>query len=115
MTQVSIGSGIAQASKPPVQFDAKTGRNVAWKIPLPGVARRLAKIEGELVDGRGFVLLRGLPRERYSQAELELIYWGLGMHLGEPWPQNAKGHVLGLRDLCIGKRSISLGASFPQP
>ena len=23
------------------------------------------------------------------------IYWGIGRHLGEPWPQNAKGHLLG--------------------
>ena len=23
------------------------------------------------------------------------MYWGIGMHLGEPWPQNAKGHLLG--------------------
>jgi hypothetical protein len=24
-----------------------------------------------------------------------LAYWGLGAHLGKPWPQNHKGHVLG--------------------
>ena len=24
-----------------------------------------------------------------------LAYWGIGAHLGRPWPQNAKGHLLG--------------------
>ena len=53
------------------------------------------QIERELINGRGFVLLRGIPRERYSQAEMEMLYWGIGMHLGAPWPQNQFGHVLG--------------------
>ncbi len=65
------------------------------QFPIPGLASRLEKIEHELIDGRGFVLLRGLPRERYSQAQMELLYWGLGMHLGAPWAQNRHGHVLG--------------------
>ena len=64
-------------------------------FPLPTLARRLASIERELIDGRGFVLLRGIPRDRYDQAEMELLYWGIGMHLGTPWPQNQYGHVLG--------------------
>lgn len=64
-------------------------------FPLPTLAPRLAAIERELIDGRGFVRLRGLERDRYSQAEMELLYWGLGMHLGSPWPQNQHGHVLG--------------------
>lgn len=64
-------------------------------FPLPELSKRLAVVEQELIDGRGFVLLRGLDRGRYSQEEMELVYWGIGMHLGRPWPQNARGHVLG--------------------
>jgi hypothetical protein len=64
-------------------------------FPLPGLARRLKAIEQELIQGRGFVLLRGIPRERYSREEMEMLYWGIGMHLGHPWPQNQYGHVLG--------------------
>ena len=26
---------------------------------------------------------------------MEILYWGIGMHLGFPWPQNKHGHVLG--------------------
>jgi hypothetical protein len=64
-------------------------------FPLPTLGRRLEAIERELMDGRGFVLIRGLPRERYSNDEMCLAYWGVGAHLGRPWPQNAKGHLLG--------------------
>ena len=64
-------------------------------FPLPSLSDRLAGVERELIDGRGFVRLSGLRRERYEQSEMEMIYWGLGAHLGHPWPQNKKGHVLG--------------------
>jgi hypothetical protein len=64
-------------------------------FPLPTVADRLAGIERELIDGRGFVRLRGIDRDAYSQTEMELLYWGIGAHLGLPWAQNKHGHVLG--------------------
>jgi hypothetical protein len=62
---------------------------------LPTLAGRLKAIERELMEGRGFVLIRGLPRERYSNDEMCLAYWGIGAHLGRPWPQNHYGHLLG--------------------
>ncbi len=64
-------------------------------FPLPTLSRRLKAIEAELMDGRGFVLLRGLPRDRWTNDDMCLAYWGIGAHLGKPWPQNHKGHVLG--------------------
>jgi alpha-ketoglutarate-dependent taurine dioxygenase len=64
-------------------------------FPLPTLAPRLARIENELINGRGFVRLRGIDRSAYSQDEMELLYWGIGMHLGSPWAQNKHGHVLG--------------------
>jgi hypothetical protein len=64
-------------------------------FPLPTLGHRLSRIEKELMDGRGFVLIRGLPRARYSNDEMCLAYWGIGAHLGRPWPQNHHGHVLG--------------------
>ncbi len=65
------------------------------QFPLPTLGPRLHRIENELINGRGFVLIRGLPRERYSNDEMCLAYWGIGAHLGKPWPQNHHGHVLG--------------------
>ena len=64
-------------------------------FPLPTLGPRLQGIEDELMNGRGFVLLRGLPRERWSNDEMCLAYWGIGAHLGKPWPQNHYGHLLG--------------------
>ena len=64
-------------------------------FPLPILAPRLKRIENELIGGRGFVRLRGVPRERYDNDAMCLIYWGIGAHLGKPWAQNRHGHVLG--------------------
>lgn len=64
-------------------------------FPLPNLQHRLETIERELINGRGFVRLRGVERDAYSQSEMEILYWGIGMHLGVPWPQNKHGHVLG--------------------
>ena len=64
-------------------------------FPLPTLAATLDDVTRNLIDGRGVVLIRGLPVERYDKRRASTIYWGVGMHLGRPWPQNAKGHVLG--------------------
>src|SRR5262245_41919776 len=45
-------------------------------FPLEGFARTLEGIADELENGRGFVLIRGLPVERYSEAQASTIYWG---------------------------------------
>jgi hypothetical protein len=67
----------------------------AQDFPLPGLRPRLLDAARELIDGRGVLLIRGLDIGRYERAEAEAIYWGIGTHLGRPWPQNAKGHLLG--------------------
>jgi hypothetical protein len=65
------------------------------EFPLDGLAAKLALVERELIDGRGFVRLSALPADRFSDDDLTLLYWGIGMHLGDPWPQNKHGHVMG--------------------
>lgn len=64
-------------------------------FPLPNLTAQIDNIEDELINGRGFKLISGLPVERYSDADASMIYWGIGMHLGNPWPQNKHGHLLG--------------------
>jgi hypothetical protein len=64
-------------------------------FPIPRFSRSLAEVSQELEDGRGLVLLRRLPVERYTEAELRIIYWGLGLHLGTPRSQNAQGELIG--------------------
>ncbi len=64
-------------------------------FPLQRVAAELEKILNDVEHGLGFKLLRGIPRERYSDEDCALLYWGLGVHLGKPVSQNARGHLLG--------------------
>jgi len=64
-------------------------------FPLPTLAATIHRFEDELIDGRGFQLISGLPVERYGDADASAIYWGIGVHLGHPWPQNKHGHLLG--------------------
>lgn len=64
-------------------------------FPLDRLVPRLAEVERELIDGRGFQRISRLDTGRYSDDELTMLYWGIGMHLGNPWPQNKHGHVMG--------------------
>jgi alpha-ketoglutarate-dependent taurine dioxygenase len=73
-------------------------------FPLPALARRIADITRELLHGRGFVLLRGVPVERWGNRLSAVAFYGLGVHIGRPRTQNAQGHLLGhVRD--VGLRS----------
>lgn len=65
-------------------------------FPLPGLAADLQRYADELENGRGFVLLRGLPVERYSDDDINALYYGLGLHMGTPVRQNPKGELLGM-------------------
>ncbi len=64
-------------------------------FPLPNFTEKIDEVVDRLSHGRGLCLVRGLPRERYSAADCELIYWGIGTHIGRPVSQNARGHLLG--------------------
>ena len=67
---------------------------------LPTLGPRLAALRNELQRGRGLVLLRGLPVDRWGRRCSAVAFYGLGAHLGRPRPQNAQGHLLGhVRDL----------------
>ena len=67
----------------------------AEQFPLPTLSPLLAELAERLVNGRGFTRIAELDVERLGSEDASWIYWGIGMHLGEPWPQNAKGHLLG--------------------
>ena len=64
-------------------------------FPLPTLGARLVDTAHELIEGRGVVLIRGVSVERYGPDRASAIYWGIGSHLGRPWPQNHNGHLLG--------------------
>ena len=74
---------------------------------LPTLAPRLARLLDELLEGHGFVLLRGLPVSRWPRALSAAAFLGLGCHLGRMRPQNAAGHLLG------HVRDVGLSATDP--
>lgn len=78
-------------------------------FPLPKLGPVLRGLLHELLDGRGFVLLRGLPVERWTRGQQAVAYMGLGSWLGRPRSQNAKGHLLGhVKDLGLDIRDPSV-------
>lgn len=77
-----------RAGKPLVEM-------VAADFPLRTLSAVLADVRNELLDGRGFVYLRGLPVADLTQEEAAIAYFGIGHHIGRPVSQNADGHLLG--------------------
>ena len=64
-------------------------------FPLPTLVRRFDDWRRTIEHGRGFVVLRGIPVQRWSQARCERFFWCFGLHLGIPGAQNPQGDLLG--------------------
>jgi Taurine catabolism dioxygenase TauD, TfdA family len=74
-------------------------------FPLPTLRPRLAAILDEVLDGRGFVLLRGLPVRDWGRRKSALSFLGLGLHWGNLRAQNRHGHLLGhVKDMGFSSR-----------
>ena len=72
----------------------------AVDVPLPTLGPRLKGILEEVLNGRGFVLIKGLPVERWTRRKAAVAFLVIGVHLGNLRMQNAEGHMLGhVRDL----------------
>ena len=70
------------------------------EVPLPSLAPTLRTMLDEVMNGRGFVLIRGLPVGRWTRREAAVAFLVMGVHLGNLRMQNAQGHLLGhVRDL----------------
>ena len=99
LTATEIGE-VETAVRPLVTAGVEIARITRADFPLPMLSKRLAAIGNDLIEGRGFCLLRGLPVERWSIREAATAYFGIGTYLGSARSQNADGHVLGhVRDL----------------
>jgi hypothetical protein len=66
-------------------------------FPLPTLMHRLQhEIRNDrLLRGMGFVLIKGLPADKYAKHDLEVLFFGLGSYIGRPRAQNARGDILG--------------------
>jgi Taurine catabolism dioxygenase TauD, TfdA family len=67
----------------------------AADFPLPTLAPQLRDLARGVVDGRGFVLIRGLQIDDLPIRDAARIYWGIGSHMGHGRAQNAQGDMLG--------------------
>lgn len=63
-------------------------------FPLRRVTDKLSAVAEELENGRGFVLLQGLPVERYGDDDRRLVWMGLGHWLGQPVTQDNTGQMM---------------------
>jgi len=67
---------------------------------LPQLSILLQPLREDLLNGKGFVLLKGFPVEQWGNRKSAIAYMGLGTYLGYSVSQNCKGHVLGhVKDL----------------
>ncbi|MGB0573234.1 MAG: TauD/TfdA family dioxygenase [Alphaproteobacteria bacterium] len=64
-------------------------------FPLPTFKARLGELMEQVSSGLGVILIRGVPRDQYTDEECGLIYWGISAHIGSPVSQNSRGHLLG--------------------
>jgi len=80
-------------------------------FPLPTVGKLLRDLLEQAEAGSGFLLLRNLPTETLSEADVKLLFWGLGSHLGVAAPQSEAAELIGdVRD--IGHESAVTGRGY---
>jgi hypothetical protein len=91
---------IESASRQLAQADRDWATLRRADFPLPTLSGRLDGILDEVLQRRGFVLLRGLPVEAWGRRLSAVAFLGLGLHLGSLRSQNRQGHLLGhVKDL----------------
>ena len=62
---------------------------------LGSMNQRLHQLREEVLYGRGIVVLRGLPVDRYDVRDMQHIVWGLGLYLGAAVSQSQHGDRIG--------------------
>jgi Taurine catabolism dioxygenase TauD, TfdA family. len=67
----------------------------AEEVSLPTLGPHLQRLLDEVLNGRGFVLIKGLPVARWSKRDAAIGFLVIGVHLGNLRMQNAEGHLLG--------------------
>jgi Taurine catabolism dioxygenase TauD, TfdA family len=80
------------------------------ETPCAHLADDLQPVRATLESGRGFVIIEGLPSQRYSVAEQQTIYWLVGQLLGRPFAQNVQGTLL--YDVRDTGQDVRYGARF---
>lgn len=64
-------------------------------FPLNKVADLMKSLPQRLSSGCGFLMLRGLPRERYTDDDMAFVYFGLSSYVGKTLTQSYLGDLIG--------------------
>ena len=65
------------------------------RFALPRFGAVLAHLRRQIMDGIGFVQIRGLPVARFGRRKAATVFWGIARHLGdEVVSQNGRGNLL---------------------
>jgi hypothetical protein len=64
-------------------------------LATPGLRALIDQVKRAVLHETGFILVRGLPVDRWTMRQCAIAYCGLGALIGEPVSQNAMGHILG--------------------
>ncbi|NKB59327.1 MAG: hypothetical protein GKS00_23640 [Alphaproteobacteria bacterium] len=84
-------------------------------FPLSSLGPVAANIAGDLKNGCGFALMRRFPVEGYDYADIELMYWGLCMHIGTGITQNGEaGFIHYVTDGALRPSQGKRGVGFPK-
>ena len=67
---------------------------------LPTLSPFFQSVRNELINGKGFILFKGVPVQEWGLQKSATAYMGLGAYFGYFVSQNGRGHVLGhVKDL----------------
>ena len=67
---------------------------------LPNLGRLMEETREDVINGKGFLLMKGFPTEEWGVDKSAVAYIGLGTYFGYFVSQNGKGHILGhVKDL----------------
>jgi hypothetical protein len=67
----------------------------AADFSMPRLDQALTILKDEIDQGRGFVLIRGIPVAAMDRAGVAAAFWGIGTRFGRAVSQNGQGHMLG--------------------
>ena len=87
----ALEQALGQVRKAGLSIDEITKDN----FPLDDIQDLLDQVSHELMDGRGFLMLRGWPIDQYSLDDIGVMYYGFGAHFGKGASQSVLGDRLG--------------------
>ena len=64
-------------------------------FPIDDIQDLIDEMFDEIMNQRGFLMLRGWPLDRYSVEDIGTMYYGLGLHFGNAASQSVMGDLLG--------------------